>query len=247
MQKFISIFLFYILFIFQSLGQTIIYLDEYRVPIQPSKKSPASYFMIKTGSELSEMTLTFTTDTVLVLEKRVDKNEQGTTIQKIDSEYTDEAELIGRTVKDLMNSTTTSEIFFTNGTPKSKSITKSGAIIEEVYFDQDGQAIPKPTITMPVPKGDMQGWFEYLNKNMKMPNEVRYSGMNETVYVKFKVDAEGAIDLIRIYNPEEVHPSISKEAVRLLLKYPHRWKPGTFNGQPSPVEMILPLRFKYGS
>ncbi|UJP65770.1 energy transducer TonB [Mongoliitalea daihaiensis] len=243
----IFIFLVGILISFQSIGQTTIYLNEYRVPIQPNPTSPASFFMIKTGNELSELILTFTTDTVTVLQKRVDKNEQGIATKKIDTEYTNDGALTTRTTKDLLTSTTTIETYFTDGILKSKKVTKSGTLIEEQYYDQDGQVLPKPTLTMPLPKGDMQGWFEYLNKNMKMPNEVKYSGLNETVYVKFEIDTEGAIKNIQVYNPEEVHPSISKEAVRLLLKYPHRWKPGTSNGENAVMDMILPLRFKYGN
>lgn len=247
MHKVSIIFLFCILIAFQSHGQTIIYLDEYRVPIQPSPKSPASFFMIKTGNERSELILTFTTDTLTVLQKRVDKNEQDAIIKKIDTEYSNEGVLMAQTTKDLVTSTTTTETYFIDGILKSKKVTRAGKLIEELYYDPNGELLSNPTITMPLPKGDLQGWYEYLSKNMKMPNEVRYAGMNETVYLKFEVDPEGAIENIWVYNPEEVHPSISKEAVRLLLKYPHRWTPGTMNKEKTTMEMILPLRFKYGS
>lgn len=247
MHKVSNIFLFCILIAFQSLGQTIIYLDEYRVPIQPNPKSSASFFMIKTGNERSELILTFTTDTITVLQKRVHKNEQGAVIKKIDTEYTNEGALMAQTTKDLVTSITTIETYYADDILKSKKVTKAGTLLEELYYDKDGEVLPTASITMPLPKGDMKGWFEYLNKNMTMPNEVRYPGMNETVYVKFEVDPEGAIKNIRVYNPEEVHPTISKEAVRLLLKYPHRWTPGTINKEKVAMEMILPLRFKYGN
>ncbi|GHB41772.1 hypothetical protein GCM10008106_23450 [Mongoliitalea lutea] len=203
--------------------------------------------MIKTASGLSELILTFTMDTVKVFEKREDKNEEGTVIKKIQTEYTDQGALKARTVKDLLTSTNSTETFFLNGHPKSKTTSKAGTIVEELYFDEDGQELSKATKIAPLPKGNMQGWYKYLANNMRMPEDVKRSGLNETVYVKFEVATDGSLDNIHVLNPEEVHTSISKEAIRLLTKYPHQWTPGTLNGVATAMDMILPLRFKYGN
>ena len=239
----VFIFLASFLIVSQSYAQTVIYLNEYRVPIQPSKKSPASYFMLKTGAELSQSILTFTMDSVLVSEKAVEKNDQGTDIKKTYSEYAGDGELKSQIEQDLISLITTVSSFYGNGVLKSKKVNKGVAPLEDAYFDQNGQLIPEPNRTAPSPKGEMKGWFEYLATNMTMP--VKQAGMDETVIVDFDVNAEGKLENIRVYNPEEVNPALSKEAVRLLVNYPHRWTPGTINGEKVSMAMRIPLRFRW--
>ena len=71
------------------------------------------------------------------------------------------------------------------------------------------------------------------------------AGINEKidgeVYVTFIVTSKGKISTPIV--KKSLHPLLDLEAMRLVSGMPD-WKPGSQNGKPVPVQMMVPVAFK---
>ncbi|MFC3415025.1 energy transducer TonB [Algoriphagus hitonicola] len=93
------------------------------------------------------------------------------------------------------------------------------------------------------PKKGRADWDNYLMRTLQYPAEARRLKETGTVLLKVKLDKTGIIQQISVLNPEQIHHSLAKEAIRVTKEYPNRWNPQTENGQPVPSEVRLPFRF----
>ena len=95
----------------------------------------------------------------------------------------------------------------------------------------------------PNPPGGMEGWNQYLSKNLKYPYQARRMGIEGTVIVVFEIHKDGVVR-----NPEilrGIGGGADQEAVRIVLNSP-RWEPGRQQGREVVTRMRLPIRFKLG-
>lgn len=90
------------------------------------------------------------------------------------------------------------------------------------------------------PGGD-EAMMEYLQSNIKYPNQAREDGKEGKVVVSFVVDKDGSLTLVKLINGNGY--GMDEEAMRVIKKMP-KWKPGTMNGHPVKVEFYLPLVFE---
>ncbi len=95
----------------------------------------------------------------------------------------------------------------------------------------------------PNPAGGMEGWLDYLSKNVKYPEVARNEGIEGTVYLSFIVQKDGSLADPKVM--KGVSKSIDAEAIRVIKEAP-KWEPGTQRGRPVNVMMRLPIRFKLG-
>ncbi|QDH81055.1 TonB family protein [Echinicola soli] len=94
---------------------------------------------------------------------------------------------------------------------------------------------------MPAPPGGMEGWNNYLSKNLKYPRQAVQLGIEGTVFLAFVVNKDGSIQDVEILRG--VGGGCSEEAIRVLENAPD-WKPGLQGGRPVRVKMRLPIKFK---
>ncbi|SEJ07842.1 TonB family C-terminal domain-containing protein [Cyclobacterium xiamenense] len=94
---------------------------------------------------------------------------------------------------------------------------------------------------MPVPAGGMEGWNDFLRKNLTYPETARSEGVEGTVYAEFIVDTEGSINQVELLRG--VDSRLDNEALRVLKAAPS-WSPGKQKGVEVPVKMRVPIRFK---
>ena len=134
--------------------------------------------------------------------------------------------------------------YYEDGGLKSEIISSSKEIISETYYGVDGVVIDKPLIEDPEPKGGKKNWNNFLVANLRYPAEARSERAEGTVILAFDLDEDGAIINPQVANPEQVHPALAAEALRILLIYPENWNPKKINGIPVPSEMKIPIRFK---
>lgn len=85
--------------------------------------------------------------------------------------------------------------------------------------------------------GGLPGWTKYLKSNLNVDLGARYvkipKGVKEVkqiVKVQFLVDTLGKISNILVLNPNEVHPKLAKEAIRVIKEGPD-WSPAKQNGK----------------
>jgi len=84
---------------------------------------------------------------------------------------------------------------------------------------------------------------EFIQENLKYPEEARKQQKEGRVIVKFVVDESGNIILPQILkSPDEL---LSNEALRVVKMMP-AWTPGEQGGKKVPVYFFLPISFKLG-
>ncbi|GGF26882.1 M56 family metallopeptidase [Echinicola rosea] len=94
---------------------------------------------------------------------------------------------------------------------------------------------------MPVPKGGMDGWKEYVSNNLTYPQAAQEKGVEGTVYVSFIVDEDGTPQNPKILRG--IGSGADEEAMRLVANAP-KWTPGQQQGKTVPVEMKVPIKFQ---
>lgn len=121
-------------------------------------------------------------------------------------------------------------------------------VIEEIVFEEEPQEeVSEEIFTIvedqPTPKGGMQAFYQYVQKNLKYPAQARRMGIEGKVFVQFVVDKDGNINDVKAV--KGIGAGCDEEAVRVLKLAP-RWNPGKQRGRAVKVRMILPITFKLG-
>jgi protein TonB len=93
---------------------------------------------------------------------------------------------------------------------------------------------------MPLFPGGKEKLIEYLNANLRYPEDALIKKTSGVVIVRFVVSPEGKISNARVIRG--LGSGCDEEALRLVSTFPP-WIPGEFNGRPVPVEFTLPIKF----
>ena len=121
-------------------------------------------------------------------------------------------------------------------------------VIEEVIFEEAEVEEVDEIFTIvednPTPKGGMGAFYQYVNKNIKYPNQARRMGIEGKVFVQFVVDKVGNITEVQAV--KGIGAGCDEEAVRVIKGAP-KWNPGKQRGRPVKVRMVLPITFKLGN
>ena len=119
-------------------------------------------------------------------------------------------------------------------------------VIEDIVFDEAPEEEVADEIfdiveDQPTPPGGMPGFYKYVARNIKYPNQARRMGIEGRVFVQFVVDKDGTLTDVKAI--KGIGAGCDEEAVRILKNAP-KWKPGKQRGRPVKVRMILPITFK---
>ena len=94
---------------------------------------------------------------------------------------------------------------------------------------------------MPQPIGGQATFMKYVHDNIKYPEGAKSKGLEGKVFVEFTVKKDGSLADFML--KKGVDKSLDAEALRVMRNSP-AWKPGSKDGQPVNVKMILPITFK---
>lgn len=97
---------------------------------------------------------------------------------------------------------------------------------------------------MPSYKEGMEGMIRYLQRKMNYPARSKRMGVEGTVYVEFVVNREGKVIDLKIVRG--ISEDCDKEAMRVISSMP-AWNPGSQQGIPVSVRMVMPVKFKISS
>ncbi|MBL0911802.1 MAG: energy transducer TonB [Bacteroidia bacterium] len=94
---------------------------------------------------------------------------------------------------------------------------------------------------------DLQQCFDFqlamlLSKSINYPSDAREKEEQGTVYLEITIDSTGVVTDIRNTDPGKVHPSLEKEALRVVKKLP-RMGPAVHNGKEIAVKYAIPITF----
>ncbi|MDR1666172.1 MAG: energy transducer TonB [Bacteroidales bacterium] len=89
----------------------------------------------------------------------------------------------------------------------------------------------------------MNGFREYIVKNLNYPQTAKDNGISGTVIVQFVIDREGYVTEAQVVR--SVDPLLDNEALRLLRnRNAPRWTPGMKNGKTVKARFSFPLSFR---
>ncbi len=90
--------------------------------------------------------------------------------------------------------------------------------------------------------GGIAAFYSVIRANMSYPNEAMKNKIEGRVYVSFVINQSGELEYV---NPEKsLGYGCDEEAVRLVQLTTGKWIPGSQNGRPVKVRMVLPIIFR---
>lgn len=117
---------------------------------------------------------------------------------------------------------------------KSKEVSQEEFEIAKQNEEQEDKVHIKVDVR-PEYEGGIQAFYEYIKKNLKIPEVEK--DVKENVIVSFIVEKDGSLSNIKILRDPV---GMEKEVIEMLEACP-KWKPGTQDGKPVRVEYTLPL------
>lgn len=93
----------------------------------------------------------------------------------------------------------------------------------------------------PESEGGIKGFRSYIANEIRYPLTARQAGVEGRVDVQFVVEKDGSISEVKAI--KGIGAGCDEEAVRVLQNVP-RFKPGSQNGKPVRVRMVVPIVFK---
>jgi protein TonB len=94
---------------------------------------------------------------------------------------------------------------------------------------------------MPEYPGGLPALLDYLNQNVKYPEDAEKQKIEGRVLAVFVVETDGSISNVEVVKP--VFPSLDAEAVRVLAAMP-KWTPGKQSGKLVRVKYTVPINFQ---
>ena len=91
--------------------------------------------------------------------------------------------------------------------------------------------------------GGMETFYEYIQKNLKYPEQARKLGIEGKVFVEIIVGPDGKLTHVKAV--KGIGGGCDEEAVRVISNS-SKWQPGLQDGKAVNVKMILPITFKLG-
>ncbi len=113
--------------------------------------------------------------------------------------------------------------------------------IEEEVEEEASDEIFLIVEEKPHPKGGMNSFYTYVNKNINYPSQARRLGIQGRVFVQFVIEKDGSISQVAAIRG--IDSSCDNEAIRVVENAP-AWQPGKQRGKPVRVKMVLPISFK---
>lgn len=87
--------------------------------------------------------------------------------------------------------------------------------------------------------GGMQAWVNFLNRNLRVPEELE-AGEKKTVLIRFLVDIDGSVNGFEVV--QSGGRAYDQEVIRVLKKMP-KWKPAIQNNLPVVRNFTQPVTF----
>lgn len=118
------------------------------------------------------------------------------------------------------------------------------SVVGLFFFSFSSQAqckeVLKSAEQMPEPVGGLKAFYDYINANLKYPQEARDKKVEGRVHVTFVVGTDGSISNVQV--SKGLGSGCDEEAIRLIQNAP-KWTAGRQGGSPVCVEVTRPITF----
>jgi len=93
---------------------------------------------------------------------------------------------------------------------------------------------------MPEYTGGQEALTEFINNNVKYPENAQKKGIQGKVFVQFVIEIDGSVSNVKV--AKGVNPELDKEAIRVVESMP-KWKPGKQRGELVRVSYLVVVNF----
>ncbi|MBR5727709.1 MAG: energy transducer TonB [Muribaculaceae bacterium] len=114
------------------------------------------------------------------------------------------------------------------------------ASAQKTVVSQSKQNVYDMVEQMPEFPGGMPAMIDFLQANLKYPEDAIKQNVGGRVLVMFVVEPDGSLSNVGV--ARKVFPSLDAEAIRVVKTMP-KWKPGKEKGKPVRVNFTLPVVF----
>jgi TonB family protein len=91
-------------------------------------------------------------------------------------------------------------------------------------------------------KGGMEGFADFLQRNLSYPFDAQKNNSQGKSYVQFVVCTDGTLCDYEVIKSAG-HPSLDKEALRVIQKSSGKWRPGVQRGRKVRSRFTIPINF----
>jgi TonB family C-terminal domain len=112
---------------------------------------------------------------------------------------------------------------------------------QKTVVSQTDQKVFDTVEQIPEYPGGMQAMIEFLQTNMKYPEDAAKQKVEGRVMVQFVVETDGSVSDVHV--AKQVFPSLDAEAIRVVQAMP-KWMPGKEKGKVVRVKYNLPIVFR---
>ena len=112
---------------------------------------------------------------------------------------------------------------------------------QKTVVSQTNQKVYDEVEQMPEYPGGMPAMIEFLQTNIKYPEDAVKQKVEGRVMVQFVVETDGSISDVHV--AKQVFPSLDAEAIRVVQAMP-KWVPGREKGKVVRVKYNLPIVFR---
>ena len=116
------------------------------------------------------------------------------------------------------------------------------ASAQKTVVSQSKQNVYDMVEQMPEFPGGMPAMIDFLQANLKYPDDAIKQNVGGRVLVMFVVEPDGSLSNVGV--ARKVFPSLDAEAIRVVKTMP-KWKPGKEKGKSVRVNFTLPIVFSH--
>lgn len=133
-------------------------------------------------------------------------------------------------------------INFSLEAPRSEAGKPMPELEKELFAGEDpSRPVYRVAEEMPRYPGGDQALLDFIARHVKYPEDAMKADRQGRVICAFIVEADGSMSNIQVMRG--IHPSLDKEAMRVLSTFP-RWTPGKVKGKPVRVAFTVPITFR---
>jgi TonB family protein len=116
-----------------------------------------------------------------------------------------------------------------------------GSLRDKLRSLPDAEGVFMMVDHQPEPEGGIKEFYQHIAKNLKYPAQARKAGIEGKVFVQFVVNEYGELT---DFQPLKGIGAGCDDAAMEALKSAPAWNPGTTDGKPVKVRMVIPITFK---
>jgi len=220
-------------------------LNEHFYPVADENKDNSFYkAILMTVDDSTSIETIFTLQNQLVKKSHFGWNKEYSFPEEIINTYDDKGQISSQTIKNRNNGLYQAT-YFENNELIGEVLFKGNGKYEIRLAGEEDFILSDQNILDPKPTYDQVQWQKHLMKHLSYPLQARRRGETGTVVLAYFINEFGEQSGPIIANPDQLSPSLAKEALRVAKMFELKLSPATaIDGSTRDAWLYVPLGFK---